>query len=480
MKICFLARPTFDLYSAALYKELTKKDPGIEGVFITTNGEESRKIIELLDGYHNIEVFETSTYLKEHWKDFNLGTLVQYEKEYDCKPIWELIYTDRFLINRDYDYSIKVCSGLFSFYQYVYRKTHPDFYYSECIATLQCYIGYIVGKKEGVQYITQMCARGSLDSSYHYFSMDPFEYDIDLNKNYLQTEYRKDEIKRASEYLDEFENKDLKPLATNLVNTKPKIDKNFILAPLRYLKRRADPNLNDPYSYMYYKSYEDLLNPIRFYFRYQKLKHYCQEPDYSRKYIYFPLHYQPEATTCVCAEKYEKQLFFIDSWAKSLPADTVLYLKEHFTLLGHRDLQFYKELRKYPNVFLVDPLEDSRKLIRNAAAVTTLAGTAGLEAMLLRKPVFLGGNAVYEDAPGIIKVTDIYGQYVSLIEKWQKPAREDIIKYLCACFRSYYPGNIYCQNFSQLLQDNVPDIANSLFEKLIVETGKDERTSIDV
>ena len=87
-------------------------------------------------------------------------------------------------------------------------------------------------------------------------------------------------------------------------------------------------------------------------------------------------------------KKYEKQLFFIDSWAKSLPADTVLYVKEHYAFLGNRDPHFYEELKQYPNVVIVDPWESSRKLIENAVAVTTLTGTAGWEAMLLRKPVW--------------------------------------------------------------------------------------------
>lgn len=86
--------------------------------------------------------------------------------------------------------------------------------------------------------------------------------------------------------------------------------------------------------------------------------------DYSKKYVYYPLHYEPEASTLVCAVKYEKQLFFIDSWAKSLPADTVLYVKEHYAVLGHRELTLYKELKKYPNVVMIDPWESSRKLIK--------------------------------------------------------------------------------------------------------------------
>ena len=466
MKICFLARPSYDVYSTELYKGLREKDLSLSGVFITTNVSESQKVRGFLQGQDDYEIFETSSYIKEHWNEFDLNLLAGYERKYNCTPIWEYIYADRFLINREYDYVVKVAAGLFSFYEYVYEKTRPDFYYSECIATLQCYVGYLIGKKMGIQYLTQMCARGSLDTTYHYFTGDPYQYNLEMADDFLDQDYSIEEVKMANDYLTEFENQNAAPSAMKLVETKPTINRNFILAPIKYLWKRFDPKLNDPYSYMYYESYNDSLNPIKFYFRYQLLKKYCQAPDYSKKYVFFPLHYQPEASTCVCAEKYEKQLFYIDSWAKSLPADTVLFVKEHYALLGHKELHFYKELEKYPNVFLIDPWESARKLILNSVAVTTLTGTAGFEAMLLRKPVFVGGNTVYQNAPGVMKVTDIYGNYVPLMNNWKQPAREEIVKYLCACFRSYHRGNIYCQNYHYLLQDNIKDIVDSLYNKL--------------
>ena len=181
-------------------------------------------------------------------------------------------------------------------------------------------------------------------------------------------------------------------------------------------------------------------NDYKFYLRYNYCKRFYQKADYKKKYIYYPLHFQPEASTLVCAEKYEKQLFFIDSWAKSLPADTVLYVKEHYAVLGHRSISFYKELKKYPNVVLIDPWESSRKLMQNAVAVTTLTGTAGWEAMLLQKPVFIGGNIFFENAPGVIKVDDMFENYLPKMKTWKKPSDEAVIKYLCAYFRVIKPG----------------------------------------
>lgn len=464
MNICFLARPSFDRYSVAILKNLRNRfDAKIGGFFITSNQKESAFIKNNIE---NAFIFETSKYLKAHWEEFSFDRFIGYEKKYDCEPIWKYIYTDRFLINRDYDYVVKITVGLFSFFEDIFSKNRIDFYYSETIATLQCYIAYIVGKKYNVMYIAQMCARGSLDSTYHYFVKEEFQYNSKFDLNYKLKKYSKEEWKFAADFLKEFEEKDCPPPAMQRVRTKPKIDKQFLLAPFKFIKKRFDKYLNDPYSYMYYKSYMDYLNPIIFYFHYQKSKKYYCEADFEKKYIYYPLHYQPEASTCVCAEKYEKQMYYIDSWAKSLPADTVLYVKEHYALLGHRDPQFYVDLQKYPNVKLIDPWESSRKLIENAMVVTTLTGTAGLEAILLRKPVIVCGNAVYENAPGVIKLDDIFDNYIQHIKEWKRPSRDDVIQYICACIRSYSSGNAYAQNFYELIEGNIDAICSSLYAEM--------------
>lgn len=464
MKICFLARPSFDRYSVAILKELREKyDKEIEGIFITSNQSES---LYVKNNIENVEICETSKYIKQHWNDFSLEKLVEYEKKYDCSPIWKYIYTDRFLINRDYDYVVKMTVGLFSFFEDIFSTQEVDFYYSETIATLQCYIAYIVGKKFDVKYIAQMCARGFLDSKYHYFVREEFQYNSRLDLDYLNKEYTHEETAFADNILKEFENRDCPPPAMQMVRTKPRMDKNFWESPIKYFRGMFDKYLNDPYSYMYYQSYKNALDPFIFYFRYQKSKKYYKEADLNKKYVYLPLHYQPEASTCVCAEKYEKQLFYIDGWAKSIPADTLLYVKEHYVLLGHRDPHFYVELQKYPNVVLVNPWESSRKLIEKSVAVAALTGTAGLEALLLRKPVFVCGNAVYESAPGVIKISEIFDNYVSNISKWVQPSREDIVKYLCACIRSYSKGNAYAQNYYELIDDNINDICDALYKEM--------------
>ncbi len=464
MKICFLARPSFDVFSPELFKKLKKKDSSIEAVFITTNTKESNIVRGLLEGYDCYTIIETANYLKDNWDKFTTVQLSAYEKEFNCAPIWRYIYSDRFLIFRDYEYCVHVATGLFSLFDKIFSTQNVDYYYSECVATLQCYAAYLVGKKRNVKYVAQMPARGALDFKYYYFVNDEYQHNSRFRNDYKLRVYDCETISIAERFLAEFEEKGNRPPGMDTVRSKPKIDYLFVTAPFRYLLHRFDKYLNDPYSYMYYKSYNKLLSPITHYYKYKLSKKYYVEADYSKKYVFFPLHLQPEASTCVCAEKYEKQLFYIDSWAKSLPADTVLYVKEHYALLGNRELSFYKECNKYPNVFLINPWENSRKMIEYSVAVTTLTGTAGYEAMLMRKPVFISADCVYDNAPGVIKLDDIYGNYMSALQNWKQPSRDEIIKYLCESISSYEQGNAYAQNFKNLIEDNIDSLSESLYD----------------
>lgn len=463
MKICFLARPAYDKVSTSIFNYLKESiDQNVAGIFITTTKQETEYV---KSNVKNAEIYETDEFIKKNWNSFTLDKLAYFEEKYDCRPIWSYIYTDRFLIECDYDYAVKITVGLFAFFESIFQNKKIDFYYSETIATLQCYIAYLVGKKYGVVYVSQMSARG-LDSTHHYFLCDPFQNIMNFNKKWADEIYSDEEIKRADDFLSTFETRNIRPSYMIKNGAVPRLKLKYLALPFLRIWNKFSDKYNNPYSYIYYKQYKTITNPIKFFFRYQKAKKYYHKADFSKKYVYFPLHFQPEASTIVCAAKYEKQLFFIDSWAKSLPADTLLYVKEHYAILGHRDLNFYNELKKYPNVVLIDPYEDPRKMIENAFAVTTLTGTAGWEAMLLRKPVFIGGNIFFDCAPGVIKVDDIYQNYIDNICKWKKPERNEIIKYLCAYFRTLKLGYVNGIWKKPSDVDNIINVSKSLYEQL--------------
>ena len=164
MKICFLARPLYDRYSAAVFEKLQEKEPDDKGCFVVIDAEEEKYIAKKFPNSH---VYNFSSYYKNKEIECTLDKLSHFEEKYECKPIWKYIYTDRFLIHWDYEYAVKTTVALFYYFEDIFMSEKPDFYFSETIATLFCYVAYLVGKKTGTKYITLFGARG-LFSQYHY------------------------------------------------------------------------------------------------------------------------------------------------------------------------------------------------------------------------------------------------------------------------------------------------------------------------
>jgi hypothetical protein len=104
------------------------------------------------------------------------------------------------------------------------------------------------------------------------------------------------------------------------------------------------------------------------------------------RYVYYPLHVQPELSIDVLAPYHLNQEKLITDIAISLPSDMKLVIKEHPNFIGQKSIKFFKSLRKLPNVLLIDHNARSFDLIKNAEIVFTVSGTAALEAALLSVP----------------------------------------------------------------------------------------------
>lgn len=139
----------------------------------------------------------------------------------------------------------------------------------------------------------------------------------------------------------------------------------------------------------------------------------CVKPDFTRKYVFFGLHYQPEATTCPSGDIFVDQILCIEKLVENLPKDYIVYVKEHpHQFMTHREghtsriKEFYKDLCKIPNVYLLDNNEQTYPLIMNSKAIATILGTVGWESIVYQKPLILFGLSWYENSPGVYRVRD--------------------------------------------------------------------------
>lgn len=463
-KIAFMARPPMDRFAAEIFREIrASHDDGAIGYFFTCDEKETAKARQYLDNDEHMIICQLNEFMNAHWDEFTVDKLQFFEQEYDCAPVWKYIYTDRFLIHRGYDYAVRTACGLFAFWEHIFKDLGVQYYYDETVGTLVTYIAYIVAKKYGALYFTLLQLRGR-ELTDHFYITDPFQYQWGFDDNYKNKSYSEEQKEEAREYLRVNTSKP-QPDYMKLIGQRPRIKGRFFLLPPFYIRQRFfNKHTVDKGSYIYYKSYENVLDPIKFYCRYQKCKKYFKDPVPGQKYVIYPLHYQPEASTIVCAPKYEKQLFFIDSLAKSLPADTVLYVKEHYVQLGHRPESFYKDLQQLPNVVLINPWADGKKLLQESECIATLTGTCGWEGILMRKPVIMCGDVFYRKAPGVLWSDEIIDNYMDLMNSYVQPTEDELIQYLCAFLEVSRKGNVFPPDINRFNHDNIVMVANSIMD----------------
>lgn len=138
---------------------------------------------------------------------------------------------------------------------------------------------------------------------------------------------------------------------------------------------------------------------------YQKI---AIEPDYRCRYIYFPLHYQPEMTTSPLGGWFVHQYLAIEMLSFFAPSDVLIYVKEHPAYKTHPNSTRYKELytriMKLENVRLISFSADTVSLVENCAAVASITGSVGYEALFKEKPYIMFGEHVMKYSPGTVNV----------------------------------------------------------------------------
>ncbi len=122
------------------------------------------------------------------------------------------------------------------------------------------------------------------------------------------------------------------------------------------------------------------------------------------RYIYFPLHLQPEMTTSCLGKNFSNQLIAINKLRKILPDSISIVLKENPKQnYKQRNKFFYNFLDNMPNTIFAPISMASKTLIDKSICVSTISGTAGYEALLEDKPCIIFGSSWYEKFEGVFK-----------------------------------------------------------------------------
>ena len=143
------------------------------------------------------------------------------------------------------------------------------------------------------------------------------------------------------------------------------------------------------------------------------LKENVQKMDYNKKYVYFPLHYEPERTTNPDGGVFQDQLLAIIKLRKLVPDNIAIIVKEHpsqfiYAEPGSRGRSplFYKLIKNIKELKFISLNENSIKLILNSEMVASVTGSVCIESAILGKKAITFGKTWYSNCPNTIKWSD--------------------------------------------------------------------------
>lgn len=286
--------------------------------------------------------------------------------------------------------------------------------------------------------------------------------------------YLNPEIRRYFEQYDSKSKTDQKVVFLN--------EKNSFTDKILNYKKHAQ-------KYLYRKDFRVLINKAWYMLRVRletskflkKISKLEEDADKSKKFFLFCLHLQPEATTTPAGGNYADQLMAIRLLSKNLPDNVYLYVKEHPAYWSQKDRiesvyesrseQFYQQIKMLRNVRLIDHTIPSGDLLNNCAAVVTVTGTVGFEALFKGIPVITFGATFYEIYPTVYRVktdADCRNAIEAVLSQDQSFSLRELEIFLSAVQKYIVPLGMFEKNF---LDNGSPAISDEdkihLVEKLV-------------
>lgn len=372
----------------------------------------------------------------------DLEYLRRKEAEYGDPNLYLMVAGCRFIGSFEHRKALRLLESGFRLFEQQFDEFRPDAILSDGVACTMSYIQYAIARKRGIPFLTLAAARVT----------DRFYIIRNRRDRYERVEalfeqYKRDGLpghlrEQAQEFLDTFRGVKQKPKYYLEYAQPPKVD----YASLRTIRELLHRRSLDPDNYLLQSPWRALGGRVtRLAKNYVFDPGHFERPEPGEKFVFFPLHFQPEMTTLVLGPYAVNQVAVVENLAKTLPIDHRLYVKEHKASLGRREMGYYRRLRSIPNVRLISPYADSHDLITQSSAVCVISSTVGWEALLYEKPVVSIGDVFYNAYDGV-QCVDSYAALPAAFGRAIReytPDRELLLKYIAANIEGTYPGDAY-------------------------------------
>lgn len=411
---------------------------------------------------------------KIHKKSINIyKELFKKEMQYNM-PINKIIYSDRLIIHYNDTKRNLLVYSIIKFAEMILQNEKIDIVIGE-LSSASDLIFYYICKSKGIKYISFW--HGRIKNKIEFTDIKGDRHGLIEKYNYYKSNgISIDKQDMLNSYLENF-NKNEVPDYMNIASQikiksvyKKSYKENSVNRLYKYLKTYHDDQFSvDMPNNIKYKL-RPRINKLKFPFKRLLLKKLFDEIDLNQHFIILPLHFQPEASTLTFATYYLNQLEFIINISKSIPSGILLYVKEHPSMFLDRNISFYKELKKIPNVKIVAPNIPIKKLLKHCKGVITLTNTTGYEAIIMDKPVFTFGNVFYNRYDytfNLIKFEDLRDKIIEAIQNWDKSSafrEKNRRAFILATIESLYDGNLnsHVHDITVLSEENLNILADSI------------------
>ena len=302
-------------------------------------------------------------------KEIDIEFLKKFENKYKIN-LWEVAFTERAFhkYNPFYQFSRNEILSIFEqeckFFEKVLNDVKPDFL---IIKTTDLHRNHLLSemcRSAGIKILMLSASRLGYRSS---ISSQSDKIDLDLDekiKNEIDVKSF-DELKKYFKKYNKYQqSKKIDSGGTSISFT------TKIFQSINWLTKTFNEEYKEDYvhygisPYSVIREYVSILLNEKIRKRFIDKK-FVNELPLNEKFLFFPLHVQPERNVDIDAPFYANQIQVIANISKALPVDFKLYVKEHpqMNLRHWREISDYKEIMELPNVKLIHPSVDPKLLL---------------------------------------------------------------------------------------------------------------------
>ena len=414
-------------YQADLYTKLDYAD--YNPLFVTLTKDEKKKITK--KGFKVIGCFE---------EDFSKIVSVTLPPSY----LDTSFFSDRFLGELNLDERNLLLQKSSSFWSKLFDTYKPLALLNEVIAIEFSEVMYIEARKRNIKYLAWLVS--PFKEKFFYWLSSP--YHASLDPNIFSSKPSQISIEKSKEYCNSIlSSEDGQPFYATNQKSRKKITRLLVFIKLLLIESYKRFKIRDNI-----KKISIVFNNVTFYK--EQIKLYFNSFIYkyanindiiNYEIVFYPLHYEPEASIIYFSEFHENQSGLIRNLTKCLKNNQLLVVKEHPQQPGMLLSKKYRNLKnRLSNLEYLPSEFKTKKLIELSSIIITQTSTAGWESLFFNKPVVVIGKVFYDKYKNINNFTSFSNLRSDIKNSNLKVSDYDsIIDYSASMYEYCCYGNPY-------------------------------------